>query len=987
MKRPYIFSLIVFILSLDAYSQRTITGTVYDEKGEPLIGATIQEVGTGNGTISEINGTYSLDILINDATLQFSYAGYASSQIKVEASNNVDVALTSSALDLEEVVVVGYGTQFRSDITGNVSSVKGDVIASTPVTSLQSALQGRAAGVLITKQNGKTGQGINVRIRGLATINGNGHPLYVIDGFVSYRTMYELNYNDVESVEILKDASAAAIYGSRASNGVVLITTKKGKSGKPQFSLDISTGFSDPTRRRKWLNAEQYLELWDEAFYNVADNNGLVFGGNADWWKNTFIPEWDGGHDTDWESEAFNDDAGMTQVQLGVSGGGGKTKYYISGGVLKQQGILLNDHFERISGRVNLSHDASERIKLGLNMSFSRTVNDLVSDDGAFPSPLSMIAIPPVQPVFDPQNPSEPFHNTVYFNGKLYEKHTSTINTVYRQLGNAYLKWSLLKNLTFHTGFGLDFYTNNYDAFRGSQVSEHTGEPGGFGASEFGHHLNYSTENYFSYSTTWKNTAMDFTAGMSYQESSSATNGVYGHNFPNDDFQNLASAGEILGGNESESTRSILSYFGRSNFNFDGKYLLSLSGRMDGDSRFGKNNQYGFFPAASAGWVLSKEKFLQDNRLLSYLKIRSSYGVTGNVPGFYFHARGAYAGTRYAGMPGIAQTRLGNPDLRWEKTTQTNLGIDFGLLDDRISGQVDYYVKNTDDLLLIVNIPETSGFSSQMKNVGELENKGFEVMLSSHNLQGKFKWKTSVNFAKNNNKVINIDSQIIDGAFVSRVVEGSPIGVFYIPEYAGVDPDNGDALYYVNATAGDRSTTNNINEAERIIVGNPHPDFIYGITNDFSYKGIELSVLLQGVYGANIYNAGGIWQMDGFGWFDNQDARMLDRWQKPGDQTDIPQLRFLGSTPYSSRFVEDGTYLRLKNLTLAYHLPKSLLAKIRLSSLKMYISAQNLLTITDYGGWDPEVNADGSANNINHGIDFYSAPQAKTVVFGVKVGL
>lgn len=1004
MKKLSLVLAIVFMTIGWAFSQRTITGKVTDNTGEALIGASILVKGTSSGTVTDIEGNYSLEVPQGSTTIVLSYTGFSTKEVELGASNVVDVILEESISNLSEVVVVGFGTQVRSNITGNVAQVSGEDIESVPVTSVESALQGRAPGVVISKQNGKTGQGINVRIRGSASINASNEPLYVVDGIVvtsqsqsslnaATNPLSDINFNDVESIEILKDASAAAIYGSRASNGVVLITTKKGKSGKPQFLLDVSTGFSDPTRNREWLTGPQYNQLWEEAFLRsdfYDETDGTVFGLTAAEWRDRRIPGWDGGNDTDWESEAFNPDAGLTQVQLSVSGGSDNTKYYISGGVLDQTGILIYDEFQRISGRVNVTHSISDKIDLGMNMSLARTVNDRLPNDNSFSTPLQLIALPSVQPLFDPNNPDELFNNTVYFNGKLYEENTSFQSTVYRTLGNVFLNWSPISNLTLHTDFGVDFLSQNEDQFFGTGVSRNTGEPNGFGRSTFTHSLNYSTNNYANYRFSAGASNFDITAGMSFQEFSQSFNSVEGRNFPNDDFQNLASAGEISGGDETGTGFSIVSYFTRLNYNFDSKYLFSLSARIDGDSRFGEDNRYGFFPAVSAGWIISKEDFLADNSTLSYLKLRASYGLTGNTPIENFESRGLFQGNRYAGGSGIRQVQVANPDLKWERTAQLDIGLDFGLFNDRISGQIDYYIKNTTDLLLDVNVPATSGFLSQLQNIGELENKGIELALTTYNLTGAFKWKTTLNFANNDNLITNIQGQVIEGGFINRAVEGSPIGVHFAPEYAGVDPDNGDALFYLNTEqpdgSRDRGTTNNINEAERVIVGDPNPDFTYGFANDFSYKGFTLSIFFQGVSGVDIYNGGGVFQMDGFGWFDNQDTRVLNRWQNPGDVTDIPEVRFLGGASESSRFIEDGSYLRLKTLSFAYDFPRSFVNRISLSSLKLYVTAQNLLTITDYNGWDPEVNADFVAGNIGLGQDFYSAPQAKTVIFGVKVG-
>lgn len=994
---------LAFLLAMIPLSaQRHITGSVTDGAGAPLIGATVLLKDSSKGTVTDMEGNYELDVPEEATHLIFSYTGFATQQLGLWNKSELSAVLTESTTLLDEVMVVGYGTQVRNNITGNIAKVKAKEIENTPVTSLESAIQGRAAGVVVSQQNGKLGQAINIRIRGTASINANVEPLYVIDGIVmttesqatniaKTNPLADLNFNDIESIEILKDAAAAAIYGSRASNGVIIISTKKGQTNSLKLNLDISNGWSSPTRKREWLNADQYLELWDEAFANVADPDGTLFGLSGQDWKNIYIPGWDGGFDTNWENEIYNEDAGMQQVQLSVSGGNTKTTYYISGGLLDQTGILTVNEFDRLSGRLNLSHKASDQLDFGMNMSLMRTQNNRVPNDNQFSTPLQLIALPSVQPLYDPENPDELFNNTVYFNGKLVPGNGTLLTTVFRTLGNTFLNWKPLPNLTVHTDFGIDVLNQDEDLYLNTKVARDTQEPNGFGSSSFSRAVNYSTNNYLTYDWNRIGHHITVTGGMSFQSYERSYNNVEGRNFPNDDFQNLASAGEISGGTEVETAYSIVSYFGRANYSFDNKYLFSVAARQDGDSRFGRANRYGFFPAVSAGWVISKEGFLNNNSKLSYLKLRASWGLTGNTPINNFGSLGLFGGTRYAGGAGIIQTQVANPNLKWEKTQQIDVGLDFGLFNDRISGQVDYYVKNTEDLLLNVNVPSTSGFLSQMQNIGSLENRGFEVVLNTYNTTGKFKWKTSINFSKNENLVTDIQEQVIEGGFANRAIEGHPIGVFFLPEYAGVDPENGDALYFLNTgtedgAPGDRSTTNNVNEAERVVVGSPHPDFTYGINNTFSYKGLELSVLFQGVVGNEIMNGGGVFQMDGFGWFDNQDIRALNRWQNPGDITDFPQLRFLAGTTESSRFIEDGTYLRLKNLSLGYDLPQSIIQKIGLNTLKIYVVGQNLWTLTDYQGWDPEVNTDANTNNISLGTDFYSAPQAKTFVVGIKAG-
>ncbi len=483
---------------------------------------------------------------------------------------------------------------------------------------------------------------------------------------------------------------------------------------------------------------------------------------------------------------------------------------------------------------------------------------------------------------------------------------------------------------------------------------------------------------------------------MSFQESDNLYTSTTGQQFPSNAYKQITSAASITAGTSQRTAFSFLSYFSRANYKFKNKYLVGVSARVDGSSRFGANNRYGFFPAASVGWIITEESFLADKGIVDFLKLRASYGVTGNAEIGNFPAAGLYAGDAgYSGIPGQRPSQIENPDLKWEQTVQTDIGIDFGFLDSRITGELDYYIKSTDDLLLNVNLPGTSGFRTQTRNVGSLENRGFEIVINTQNLVGDFKWSTSFNFARNINEVLDLDGQVIQGSFLSRTQEGDPIGIFFGPEYAGVDPANGDALYTLVNADGSRTTTNDYNADTLMKIGDPNPDYIAGLTNNLSYKGIELMFLFQGVFGNQVYNGGGKFMSANGDFFDNQTKDQLRRWRNPGDITDVPQARLFGGNGVgeSSRYMSDATYIRLRTITLSYNLPSSLLAKVKLSRVRVFASGQNLLTFTDYNGWDPEVNSDtysvnanGTPLNTNQGIDFYSAPQAKTITFGINVG-
>lgn len=620
-------------------------------------------------------------------------------------------------------------------------------------------------------------------------------------------------------------------------------------------------------------------------------------------------------------------------------------------------------------------------------MGLSRTQNGRVSNDNAFATPLQLVALPPVQPQFDPET-GRLFTGTVYYNGLIQNRDATGETVVFRNISNVYANLEIIPGLTFTSKFGIDLLDQTEDNFQGRETQD--GAPAGQGELRSVRVVNYTIDNYLTYKTALNEQLdLEVVGGMSYQESDQDIISIQARGFPNDDLKTIFSAAETESFSGIGTTFSYLSYFARANFKLNNKYLFTLSGRVDGSSRFGEDNRYGFFPAVSAGWILTEESFLTGGPF-SFLKLRASYGLTGNSEIGNFDALGLFQGTSYAGISGLRPTSVASPDLQWETTAQLDIGIDFGILNDRISGEIDYYFKDTEDLLLNVQVPATTGFGVVTQNVGKLENRGFEVVLNTDNLVGDFKWTTSLNFAKNTNEVTDLDGQIITSG-LNRAQEGQPLGVFYLVKYAGVDPNNGDALFEKGDGTGE--TTNDFSQAQEQFVGSPFPDWVGGITNTFSYKGFDLNFLFQLVTGNSIFNDGASFQTAGFDFFDNQSADQLRRWQNPGDVTDVPELRFLGGNGIdnSTRYLQDGDYIRLRNVTLSYQLPQSLIQKAYLTSAKVYVTGTNLWTITDYTGWDPEVNFDGTnpsnqTNNIRGGRDFYTAPQARTIIFGVKLG-
>lgn len=1029
--RKVLLFILLNLACLSVWAQmKEVTGRVVSKAdGEPLAGVNVIIKGSSRGTQTDGEGRFAIKAETG-STLVFTSLGFKDFEVKVSGST-INVTMVADEKQLQEVVVVGFGTQIKQNVTGSIAKVTSKEIENLPVNSMESAIQGRAAGVFVQQENGKLGQGIKVRVRGSSSITAGSQPLYVIDGIpmitddfssstAPTNPMADLNANDIESVEILKDAGAAAIYGSRASNGVVLISTKKGKAGKTKVNFSTFFGLSEPTGTMKFMNSEEFVNYTRQAAVGggIYDYRMGVTGYGSEQeaiddymdFAESRLTRYSAGNkdyetykvNTDWQSEAFQR-APMSSYNISLNGGNEKTTFYIGGGYNKQDGILINNAFELASGRLNIDHSLNQKVKIGTNIYVANSLNKRLSDDNAFSTPLQIVALSPITPIIDPRTgllsgslPGPATNYPVYYNPLLSVDNTTNKTRVFRNTGNLYLSWNIVNNLSFRTEGGYDLLNQNEDKYYGSLTFRNTGTDNGYGESHYLTSTKFTTNNFLRYASVF-NKLHDLEAiiGMSYEKNSTDENGVEAQQFPSDAYKKLNSAAQKVIGVSYKYENSLLSYFTRANYKYNNKYLAGVSLRYDGSSRFGSNNKYGVFPAGSLGWIISEENFLKGAKAISFLKLRTSYGLTGNSGIDDYASRGLWKAAGYAGTPGQQPLQIANPDLTWENTTQFDIGLDFGVLQNRINGEIDYYQKKTKDLLLNVPIPSTSGFETNYKNIGKMENKGFELVLNSQNLIGKFKWNTSLNFAVNDNKVTDLGGQMVAAGrdAVNYAMEGQPLGVFYLPEFAGADPANGDAIWYKNTQNADgtidRSVTSDYNQASRIIAGSPNPDFIYGMTNNFNYEGFDLSITLQGVQGNKVYNGGApFYAANGSNGFDNQTTDQLAAWQKPGDVTMVPEARqfFSNGTQTSTRYLQDASYMRIKNLTLGYNLPKAWLSRANISSIRLYVSALNLLTVTNYTGWDPEVSSDAFTTNIVQGYDFYSAPQARTYTFGINVG-
>ncbi len=1011
-------------LPLHAQS-RTVSGKITDAaSGEPMAGVTILLEGTDNGTISDFDGKYMLQIPESGGTLVYTFVGYETRKITAGQNNVIDVAMQLTPEMLDEVVVVGYGTEIKTKLTGSISEIKAEDIALTPVSTLEQTLQGKAAGLFIEANNGKVGGDVKMRIRGSSSINANNQPLIIVDGVpintvaindyinVLLNPLNDIDFNDIESVEVLKDASASAIYGSRGANGVIIITTKRGKAGKSKITVDYQQGFSKPTRLRDFMDADQYVAYYTQAAENAGEYdfaNGITGYATVEEAIDHYMGVLDkkfsridgysdyttGEINTDWQSLAFQP-ATSSMIDLSASGGTDKFQYFTSMGYSYQDGILVGNHGDRFNILNNLDAQLNEKLKVGLNLNLSRSINNDIPDDNSFSTPMQIVAQAPITPPID--TATDEYYDqptTLYYNPLIEIDNVVFESSTYRTIGNLTLDYALFPSLTFRTEAGGDI-TNHYQHRFYGQKSE-VGQPVGGYATNFNSGIQYfDTKLLLIYNGSLHDVHnFSLTLGNEYNRYDEYYNAVEGQGFPNDKLQTLASAAEIVYGTSVNTYFRFLSYFGRFTYDYKETYLFTCTGRLDGSSRFGEDKRYGFFPSASAGWVLSNESFLENNRRISFLKLRASYGITGNAGIGNFDYKGFYGIGSYAGTSAIYPTSIANPELTWEKTAQVDVGVDFGLWKDRVNGEIDYYAKYTTDLLLGVPVPSTTGFSVQTQNIGSLENKGIEFVINVDNLTGAFKWSSSLNFAANRNKVTALaDGQtLIDyggSDFMNVVMVGQPLGVFYGAEFAGADPDNGDGLFYINGDGTGEETTNDFNLANYVVVGDPNPDFIAGLTNNFSYKNFGLDVNLQSVYGNDINMQGDYWMSANASQYDNETVDQLDAWQNPGDVTDVPQNRLLfpnGTESRSSRYLSDGSYLRVKTVTLSYTLQKNWMQKMHMTSCRVYASSYNLFTFSNYTGWDPEVSSDSFTDNIYYGIDFYSAPQPKTIVFGVSMEL
>jgi len=1001
------------------------------------------------------DGSFTINVKSDVATLVISSVGFKTYEVAVGKSiSTVSIVLKAAVKGLDEVVVVGYGTQRRRDVTGSVSSIKSEQILQVPVMSAEQALQGRAAGVMVMQSNGAPGGAAQVQIRGVNSTNaGRNGPLFVIDGVPlfdvistptasaatsgspqnnSNSPLATLNPNDIESMEVLKDASATAIYGSRAANGVVVITTKTGKSGKTKVNLDYYQGVQSMTKKLDMLNATEGMLVRRDALMNTISDGGFFGRAFLTEAFNPFsIATSPNFKSVEWQDELFRS-APIQDLNASVSGGTEKLRFLASVNYFKQDGIFRNTDAQRISSRINLDATINPRLKVGLRFAYSNQWGNSVEDGNPFQGTVLQALTTeawnnaynadgtyfgPLAPNGQPQG---------FWNGRngVYEADQNLRPTIRnRTTGNAFAEYQVIPGLKFKTSIGIDYNTIDNRRIQSALprgpyliVSAPDIPPNNSmrSYSTNGNTFNYVWDNTLSYTKAFGEHRIDALVGYSVQQNKQRSLSLRGEGSLNPSLTLIGPNNAAnIGGSEAYSELGLLSQFARVNYSFGGKYLFSGTVRRDGSSNFGPENQYGVFPAASVGWRISDEKFMKNVKAISDLKIRASHGVVGNqdIGSFSFIPRMGGANYIFGSTigNGFAQNGLANTGLRWEENKKTDVAVELSLLKGRIFIIAEYYVNRSEGLLVPVQVPTFSGFGSITTNLGTIENKGYEFTINTENLKGAFSWRTSLNLSTLKNTVLDLGTTAAGGAQeffgyqpagttapVNVTRRGLPIGSFIgwvrngifatqaetvgYPSQVGVIPMAGDAKYM------DLDKNGIIDINDRQILGSPFPNFFGGITNDFSYQNFSLSIFANFVVGNEIFNQGRLQReqfLNGWGEVSN-----LEYW-RPGSTNGNPRLTAGAQSQYnrlsSDRFLEDGSFLRLRNVTFSYNFPTRILGRSKIESARIYIAGDNLYTFTNYKGWDPEVNSSGN-NVLSGGVDQTGYPVARTIRVGVNIG-
>ena len=990
--RKYLTMVVLLLASMTALAQQhSVKGTVVDQSGFPVIGMTVVEQGTQNGTTTDIDGNWQLKVSSGDVTLEFAALGYVTVTEKVNNRAVIDITAQDDAIMLDAVVAIGYGSVRKKDLTTAVSTVSTEDMKLRPVTEASGFIQGKVAGVTVQQTSGLPGSGMTVRVRGASSIASSNDPLYVVDGVPVGTGNYAIAYlspQDIESMQILKDASSAAIYGSRAANGVVLITTKQGKKSKgPQVSLNASVGLANVAKTYDVLNAQEYRELMEEI--------GAVTGIPAD------IKD-----ETDWFEETYK--TGINQnYQLSVSNATEKMRYYLSGGYSDEQGILPVAYNKRFNIKASFDSDLYDWLNVGANVAYSSYKNNgIISGTGSNRAGvvLSVINTPTYAKVWDEANPDWYWTNFYGANLTTPSENLARTENNYTQtdrlLLTGYAQINFTKNFKFKSTVSMDRrWVHSYyflDPIKTSYGRTQHGEASSTRSDD----MRMVYDNIFTYNNSW-DAKHNFEAMAGTSATTSRWENLSGsRSYFSPDYGNViygingGNKGGLRGQSQGFSKWAIMSYLARVSYNFDSKYYATVNFRADGSSKLAPGNRWGYFPSASVAWRISGEDFMQDITWINDLKIRAGWGQQGNQSGLADYAWVQQYSTNYydwtdpdfaTATPTLGgKSNIGNKDLTWETTTQTNIGIDWAMLNNRLNVTIDGYYKYTKDLLM--NVPLPSPYPSIYRNEGEMSNWGLELAVSSVNIEKNgWRWTTDFNISMNRNKLEKLELQQVYyytqtsealSEYVVRMTPGQPLSQFWGYKALGVDPETGMVIYE------DHNGDGKVNVADKHYIGDANPLFTAGMTNTVSWKGLNLSVLLTSSVGNDIYNASKI-EMIGMYSAGNQIKDVIRRWRIPGQITDIPKSGELDNLRASTRWIEDGSYLKVKNITLSYDITHPALKKANISRIQPYVTLDNMITFTNYTGYDPEMSQYTSATSM--GIDWGTYPCVKTVLFGVNV--
>ena len=965
--------------------QITVEGTVTDSKGNPLPGASVIESGTGNGTTTDFDGNFSLTVDEENPTLEVTFIGFIAQNVVVDGDSSVNIMLMDDIAGLDEIVLTGYGSQNKRDITSSIAVLDLEGVSEKANVDLGQLLQARAAGVRVVQNTGKPGASPQIFIRGISSLSGNTQPLYVIDGVVSYSTA-AIDPNNIEDITVLKDASAAGIYGAAgASNGVVLITTKKGKAGTFKANVNAYTGSSQLINKIPLLNASQLDE-----YLNELNDTSISYSG---------------GVNNDWQDLLYQT-AAQTGVNASVSGGSESGSFYVGLGYLDQEGIVRTSENKRYSLAINLDQEVNDWLSFGTHFTYTRSNIKSIPDDmgarygGAISSALQT---PPFQEIFDDNGFYSVSAGGTGFgleNPLSYVYSTDNLNVINNMVADANFAIQLPYNLTFKSQMGIILSGNRFTSFRDPTLNGQSASYGGEGKYNTGETLRYIFDNTLNYNEVFDKHKLGVVIGSSISDENKISAEQTKRNFASETVRTLNTASENFFNSSDAGSWSLESYFARANYSYDDRYLLTASIRTDGSSRIAPDNRWGEFKTISAGWNLSNESFMEGVDFLQNLKLRAGYGETGNLPS----ALNAYANIVNVSVfpadatnlnPGrLPSTQAGNADLQWETSDQINVGLDFSVLDSRIYISADYYTKRTENMIFPSTLPKSTGFLTKVINLdGVIENTGFEFAINASLVNtSDFSWNSSLNMSFNDNIVMDIpEDEIIFstrlqnlGGNLSITKNGIPIGSFWGLNAEGVDPQTGDMIFTDNNGDG------TITPDDKQVIGNPMPDFTYGFVNEFSYKNFDLNVVIDGSYGNEIYNTGKQ-NLQSMRFSEQQSADVADRWRNPGDQTDMPRATLVDSNLNSfinTRWIEDGSYLRVRDISLSYNFGQNVVEKLSISGLRIYGNLKNWFTITNYSGYSPEVNRSlGGVDSValTQGVDYGTYPQSKTFSVGLNV--